>query len=60
MVKDPTVGAGDARDSGSVPGAGRSPERGNDNPLPYSCLGNSMDEETGRLQPIELQRVRHH
>ena len=60
MVKDLTAGAGDARDSGSVPGAGRSPERGNDNPLRYSYLGNSMDEEPGKPQPIELHRVRHH
>ena len=27
----------------SVPGSGRSPEVGNDNPLQYSCLENSMD-----------------
>ena len=60
VVKDLTVGAGEARDSGSVPGAGRSPERGNDNPCQYSCLGNSMDKKPGRLKPIELQRVRHH
>ena len=26
------------------PGSGRSPGEGNDNPLQYSCLGNSMDE----------------
>ena len=35
--------AGDARDSGSVPGLGRSPEGGNSNPLQYSCLGNPID-----------------
>ena len=28
---------------GSIPGLGRSPGKGNDNPLQYSCLGNSMD-----------------
>ena len=28
---------------GSIPGFGRYPEEGNDNPLQYSCLGNSMD-----------------
>ena len=32
-----------AGDRGSIPGLGRSPEGGNDNPLKYSCLGNSMD-----------------
>ena len=29
--------------SGLIPGWGRSPGEGNDNPLRYSCLGNSMD-----------------
>ena len=32
-----------ARDVGSVPGSGRSPGKGNGNPLQDSCLGNSMD-----------------
>ena len=27
----------------SIPGLGRSPGEGNDNPLQYSCLENSMD-----------------
>ena len=31
------------RDMGSVPGLGRSPGEGHDNPLQYSCLGNPMD-----------------
>ena len=35
--------AGDARDMGSVLRSRRSPEAENDNPLPYSCLGNPMD-----------------
>ena len=35
--------AGKARDSGSIPGTGRSPGEGNGNPLQYSCLENSMD-----------------
>ena len=30
-------------DAGSIPGSGRSPGEGNDNPLQYSCLGNPMD-----------------
>ena len=30
-------------DPGSIPGLGRSPEKGNGNPLQYSCLENSMD-----------------
>ena len=28
---------------GKIPGAGRSPGEGNDNPLQYSCLENTMD-----------------
>ena len=32
-----------ARDPGSIPGSGRSPEEGNSNPLQYPCLENSMD-----------------
>ena len=30
-------------DAGSVPGSGRSPGEGLDNPLQYSCLENPMD-----------------
>ena len=33
----------DAKDPGSIPGSGRSPEEGNGNPLQYSCLENPMD-----------------
>ena len=43
MVQNSPANAGDARDMGSIPGLGRSPEVGNDNPLQYSCLKNSMD-----------------
>ena len=32
-----------AGDLGSIPELGRSPGEGNGNPLPYSCLENSMD-----------------
>ena len=28
---------------GLIPGSGRSPGEGNDNPPQYSCLGNPMD-----------------
>ena len=33
----------DAGDPGFIPGLGRSPWKGDGNPLQYSCLGNSMD-----------------
>ena len=35
-----------AGDLGLIPGQGRSPGEGNDNPLWYSCLENSMDRGT--------------
>ena len=37
MVKNLPVSAGEAGDAGSIPGSGRSPRRGNGNPLQYSC-----------------------
>ena len=42
---DGKVSAYSAGDPGSVPGSGRSPGEGNDNPLQYSCLENPMDGE---------------
>ena len=35
-------------DLSSIPESGRSPGEGNDNPLQYSCLENSMDREAWR------------
>ena len=35
-------------DLGSIPGLGRSPGKGNGNPLQYSCLENSMDRGAWR------------
>jgi len=43
VVKNLPANAVDLRDSGLVPGSGRSPGEGNGNPLQYSCLENSMD-----------------
>ena len=40
--REPTCYAGDAGDSGSVPGSGRSPGGGDGNPLQSSCLENLM------------------
>ena len=39
VVKNLLVNTGDLD---SVPGSGRLPGEGNENPLQYSCLGNSM------------------
>ena len=43
VVKNPTVNAGDIRDSGSLPEWGRLPGGGHGNPFQYSCLENPMD-----------------
>ena len=43
MLKNPPANGGDARDEGSIPGWGRSPEVGIGKPLQYSCLENPMD-----------------
>ena len=42
MVKNMPANAGEARDLGLIPGLGRSPGIGNDNPFQYSCLENSI------------------
>ena len=42
-VKNLPANAGDVRDTGSIPGSGRSPREGNGTPLQYSCLENPMD-----------------
>ena len=41
-----------ARDVGSIPGSGRSPRKGNGNPLQYSCLGNPMDRGAWWFQRV--------
>ena len=43
---DGKVSAYNAGDPGSIPGSGRSPGEGNDNPLLYFGLENSMDRGT--------------
>ena len=45
MVKNPPVSAGVIRDTGLIPGLGRSPAGGDGNPLQYSYPENPM--ETG-------------
>ena len=53
-MKNSPANAGDIRNMGLVPGLGRSPGTGNDNPLQYSHLENPMDR--GAWQAI-VQRV---
>ena len=59
MVKNPPGSAGVAGDPGSIPGLGRSPRRGNGNPLQYSCWRIPGREKPGGLQSMGSQRVRY-
>ena len=43
VVKNLPANAGDIRDTGLVPGSGRSPGEGHGNPFQYSSLENPMD-----------------
>ena len=45
VVKNPPANAGDVRDTGLIPGWGRSPGEGYGNLLQDSCLENPMDRE---------------
>ena len=45
VVKNLPANAGDIRDTGLIPGSGRSPGGGHGNPLQYSCLENPTDRE---------------
>ena len=58
--KEYAYNAGDTGDAGSIPGSGRSPGEGHDNPLQYSCLENPMDKGTWRatVQRVTESRTR--
>ena len=43
VVSSLPANLGDVRDTGSIPGSGRSPGGGHGNPLQYSCLEHPMD-----------------
>ena len=45
MIKNLLAIEGETGDTGLIPGLGRSPGVGNDNPLQYPCLENTMDRE---------------
>ena len=44
VVKNLPASAGDATDTGSIPGSGRCPGGGTGNPLQYSCLEKPMNK----------------
>ena len=59
VAKNLPANAGDTRVAGFIPGWARSSGEGNDNPLQYSCLEDSMDSGVCGLQSMGSQRVRH-
>ena len=52
VVKNSPANAGDARDTGSILGSGRSPRGGNDNPLQFSSLEHPMDRGAWRVHGV--------
>ena len=59
MEKNPPARTGDARDTGLIPGSGRTRGGRNDNPLQYSCLENPMDSGAWQATVMRSQRVRY-
>ena len=45
-----------AEDMGLIPGLGRSPGKGNGNPLQYSCLGNPMDRGSWWARVYDIEK----
>ena len=59
VVKNLPANAGDSRDTGSIPGSGRSPGVGNGNSSILVWRIIPWTEEHGRLQTLGSERVRH-
>ena len=59
MVKNPPAKAGDARDTGLIPGSRISPGVGTGNPLQYSCPEHFMDRGAWQATIHGDHRVRH-
>ena len=59
MVKNLPAMQVDIRDASLIPGSGRSPGGGHNNPLQCSCLENPMEEQPGRLQSMGSHTVGH-
>ena len=59
MLKTPPAKAEAARDTGSIPGSGRSSGEGNGNPLQYPCLENPMVREAwqARVHGVSKNRT---
>ena len=59
LVKNPPANAGDAGDTGSIPGSGSSPGGGNATHSSIRAWKIPWLEEPGKLQSTGSQRVRH-
>ena len=59
VVKNLPINAGDAGNMGLTPGSGIPPGGGNYNPLQIFAQRNPWKEESGRLWPIKLRRVKY-
>ena len=60
VVKNPPASAEDVRDTGLIPGLGRSPGGGYGNPLQYSCLENPHGQRSlAGYSPGGCKRVGH-
>ena len=59
MVNNLSANAEDIRDTGSIPGSGRSPGGRHGNPLQYPYLENPMDGGTWWATANGVQRVGH-
>ena len=56
MIKNPPANAGDIRDSGLIPGSGRSPGEGHGNSLQYSCLDKPMDRGAWKVMDHRVEK----
>ena len=59
VVKNPPDNSGYTGDASLIPGSGRSPGEGNDNPLQYSCRENPTDRGAWQATVYGVTRVRH-
>ena len=56
VVKNTPANAGDIRGIVLIPGSGKAPGGGNDNPLQYSCLENPMDRGASWATAFEVAK----
>ena len=59
VVKNPPAKARDVRDTGSIPGSGRSPRGGNGKPIQYSWWDNPMNRRAWWATVVGSLRIGH-